>query len=620
MTNSGATNVPASESAGNGTQPVAALNVYKKVAIIRGSDDVLTYEDADGNVKTVTDLHLAAVQSTPLHRPKPKDDIPVPKIKTVETYEKDLAPDYGTPLSYVRYHRPTDQELRENLEYVADAEDEGWLLSNTKFGGSVPKSKDSVDKEKKDPDDSHRNNGDSKPSSLANSLSKITPLPLSMLEIMLDVLEKATGFDVIITLDQAEQLILQKLPQLYHMYPLKGKASVVVTIRQVVTEVYQYWVSKRGKLKRPLLRRFWPVTSLEDTNPHLVFRPREKEKYKLRKKRQNDMEAYRKMQQLKQDFSQVRLMLAMVKQREELSRSLVVLQKEWFEQKLYDAVDTSGLHRISKELDKQTLDELIQVEKHYDVREAGGSWRRKRGRRGTSQQGSLPGSLSASRNASPMPEDSLGVTFGPSMEGAMGVHRGTANAGTGSETLKRPLLIAGHNNGEPAPNFLQPLPTREKYATSWEGAVPHVTTVIDGRPVPTFRFRHRPRVGRGGRICIDRVPLETDPNVAPNTYYRAVGTPSRSLQPKERLLDLLPPQINKDRLSRRIEDICMSALREEYAAQELAASEALLPTAGVAGLPDPGENDGTAVVVKMKDWLNTDDQLWGEERFSCGPV
>ena len=40
---------------------VAALNVYKKVAIIRGSDDVLTYEDTNGTVKSITDLHLAAV-------------------------------------------------------------------------------------------------------------------------------------------------------------------------------------------------------------------------------------------------------------------------------------------------------------------------------------------------------------------------------------------------------------------------------------------------------------------------------------------------------------------------------------------------------------------------------
>ena len=39
----------------------SALNVYKKVAIIRGEDDVLTYEDVEGGFKTITDLHLAAV-------------------------------------------------------------------------------------------------------------------------------------------------------------------------------------------------------------------------------------------------------------------------------------------------------------------------------------------------------------------------------------------------------------------------------------------------------------------------------------------------------------------------------------------------------------------------------
>ena len=51
----------------SGTAP-AALNVYKKVAIIRGEEDVLTYEDGDGNFKSVTDLHLAAVAT--VGRPK----------------------------------------------------------------------------------------------------------------------------------------------------------------------------------------------------------------------------------------------------------------------------------------------------------------------------------------------------------------------------------------------------------------------------------------------------------------------------------------------------------------------------------------------------------------------
>lgn len=35
---------------------IAAINVYKKVAIVRRSSDTVTYEDSDGNIKTVKDL------------------------------------------------------------------------------------------------------------------------------------------------------------------------------------------------------------------------------------------------------------------------------------------------------------------------------------------------------------------------------------------------------------------------------------------------------------------------------------------------------------------------------------------------------------------------------------
>ena len=54
---------PSAGGGGGASAPTSALNVYKKVAIIRGEEDVLTYEDNDGNVKTVADLHLAAVES-----------------------------------------------------------------------------------------------------------------------------------------------------------------------------------------------------------------------------------------------------------------------------------------------------------------------------------------------------------------------------------------------------------------------------------------------------------------------------------------------------------------------------------------------------------------------------
>lgn len=124
-------------------------------------------------------------------KPKPKDDIPVPKIRNVESYKIDNPATYHCPTSFVRYQRPTQQELRDNTEYVIDAEDEVWLLNNTKFGGASAQSF-AVNAEKK------RKAGDEGKGDTAGTFQ----LPLGMLETMLDLLEKATAFDAIVTQDQ----------------------------------------------------------------------------------------------------------------------------------------------------------------------------------------------------------------------------------------------------------------------------------------------------------------------------------------------------------------------------------------------------------------------------------
>ena len=387
----------------------------------------------------------------------------------MESYNKDLPATYGAPKSYVRYQRPTQEDLRDNVEYVIDAEDEAWLQNNTKFGGSCLNSitdatADGIAAATKKSKDSTGSGGNA-------DEAPTFQLPIDMLETMLDVMEKATAFEAIITKDQAEALILKKLPQIYHMYPVKARSGIC-TIKHVITDVYSYWVSKRSKLKRPLLRRFWPVTSSDDTNPHLVFRPREKEKYKLRKKRQNDMESYRKLMQLKQDFQHVRILLDLVRRREELNRSLIQLQSDWFKQKLYDAIDTSGLPRVSQELRRDDMDELLNVTTYFETQT--GKKGSKKSRRGSYEK--------SSRSTTPVPD-----TAGP--PSATATADGSA-AGAGVAT-NRPLIVAGANHGEPAPLFLHPLPSRETYVTSWEGAVPHVTTFVNSHAQPTFRFRHR---------------------------------------------------------------------------------------------------------------------------------
>jgi enhancer of polycomb-like protein len=471
-----------------------------------------------------------------------------------------MPPNYNPPTSYIRYRKPGEHDL----EYVADAEDEVWLLNNAKFG---------VDSHRFDP------NGRRRPQ-----------VTLAMLEQSLDLLEKNSGFETICLADRAERLILSKIPQFSHHFPYKAPAGVV-TSKHVVGDIYSYWVQKRSKLKRPLLRRFWPVTASDDTNPHLVFRPREKEKYKLRKKRQNDMDAYRKMKQLRSDFQHVRVLLDLVKRREDLNRCMIQLQSDWFEQKLSDIVNTSGMPRISSFLQRNEVERLLDVPRYFNVTGAPMGSKKKKRKRGndwddlpfepsTIPQAAFGGETEEPRSTVPVPPQA-------------------------------PVNVAGKNHGEPAPLFVQPLKTRESYVTSWDNAVPLITSYVNTHAAPTFRFRHRPRLGRGGRMCIDRIPHPVHPNITPESIFTAGDGLVCSVEPKKQLLDLLPRPLDHAVLSRKIEEMCVAAIQEDY-------ETATAPTC--AAPLDADENDCEEVLVKLNDWLDTDEQLWGEERFAIGPL
>lgn len=503
------------------------------------------------------------MQTPSLLTSKPKLEIPVPRIDDVDEYDAQVPPTFAVPTSYVRYRRSTVEEDESGLEFTADAEDELWILNNAKFGGNA-KDKGGID-----------------------HVHACPQLTLTMLELIMDSLEKATGFETIITVNQAEALALKRIPELIHMFPSKARAEVV-TFKHVLQDVYSYWVQKRSKLKRPLLRRFWPVTACDDTNPHLVFRPREKEKYKLRKKRQNDMDAYRKMKQLKNDFDRVRTLLELVKRREQLNRTMIQMQADWLDQRIYDLVDTSGLPRVSNRVTKDDIEYSMEIPTHFDIgsTETTTASKKKKRRRG-----------GESRSGSPTQADTDND-----------VDEGRSNPSI------LPIIVAGRNGGEPAPNFLHPLLTRDSYATSWENAVPPLPTWVNGHINSNFQFRHRPRVGRGGRLIIDRIPHPTQPDRTPMTIYTAGFGLKRSLEPKGRLLDLLPDPVDHIGLSRKIEEMCAMAIKDDHDAAIAAISNQSHITA------ESEENDYGEVLVKFEDWLDTDDQPWGEERYVIGLI
>lgn len=47
-----------------------------------------------------------------------------------------------------------------------------------------------------------------------------------------------------------------------------------VDSHEVCKHILDYWKRKRKELGKPLLRRYWPLTNVNDPNPNLVFRPR----------------------------------------------------------------------------------------------------------------------------------------------------------------------------------------------------------------------------------------------------------------------------------------------------------------------------------------------------------
>lgn len=184
------------------------------------------------------------------------------------------------------------------------------------------------------------------------------PYPLSEenFERMIDLMERRTGREFPINLDIATQLV-KKIMNL----DLRSKENTVVH------DVYAWWFQKRQKLRKPLLRRFWPATAADDSSPNLTFRPLEKERYRLRKKRQNNTDSYEKMLQLKSDFEMMRCVLELVRRREHLREIEADLLEDEFNQKLDDIIYGPGLAPARKPLAPSEIKVGVLAPEEYEA-------------------------------------------------------------------------------------------------------------------------------------------------------------------------------------------------------------------------------------------------------------
>jgi hypothetical protein len=102
-----------------------------------------------------------------------------------------------------------------------------------------------------------------------------------------------------------------------------------------VESVYSYWISKRKRLGKSLMRIFQEPPPKNNTDPHVAFRPRvEGRRISKRNPRKDDTSGYVKMIYLKRDFQRVLDIIEQQQLRDNAKYNQVLLNTQAFDEKL----------------------------------------------------------------------------------------------------------------------------------------------------------------------------------------------------------------------------------------------------------------------------------------------
>lgn len=172
------------------------------------------------------------------------------------------------------------------------------------------------------------------------------------------------------------------------------------------------------------------------------------------------------MKMLQMDFERVKTLCDLVVRREGVTSLMVDLTNEHYEQRLHEWLDTSGRPRQTAVLTKAIVQQVLDVPKYFD-------------------DGPITLKASKKRKRSSVAGSSL-LDIGHPL-----LAEPSFTAAPAESQLKLDAVIAGHDGGLPAPCFLDPLPSRESYVTSWANEVPFVPYCENGKEVVTASFQHR---------------------------------------------------------------------------------------------------------------------------------
>lgn len=254
------------------------IDLTKPLPIIKSSKDLRHEDDVVVNralptIATGVDpseeeerhLQQALLASVFGNSDKPPD-IPVPVVSVVEPpfYESN----FELPERYIIFDRTDAELVQDGVEYDADYIDEEFA----------------------------RDSG----------------IPIEFAEIGVDCLEKTQGTaEVLISYTNAKPRLVSRLPNL------------TATQRD---KLYSHWHCRRQKHKRPFLRCYQSPPDPNDSDPAVAFRPRDREAGAKIAHRLNTYDNYRRVTILRDELVRLRRLLADIVEREQKKAQIVSIR------------------------------------------------------------------------------------------------------------------------------------------------------------------------------------------------------------------------------------------------------------------------------------------------------
>jgi len=143
----------------------------------------------------------------------------------------------------------------------------------------------------------------------------------------------AETLEMLINLFEREAFVLTPQVNCSDEVPLSAAIAIAssrgIKSGRHVEGVYRYWIEKRKRIGKALMRQFQQPPPVEDPSPFIAFRPRQPQRrISHRNPRKNDAMAFDKIRFIQRDFKRLLDVLDVMLQRETMKRDSVSLMVE----------------------------------------------------------------------------------------------------------------------------------------------------------------------------------------------------------------------------------------------------------------------------------------------------